>query len=308
VTDFLPFPVKPMLATLVPEPFHRAGWIFEEKYDGYRILACKRGREVTLQSRNGVDKTSHFSEIAEAVAALPARTVVLDGEVVGFDERLVSRFQLIGSGRPLVYAVFDCLYRDGRDLRGLPLAERRAELEALIGNTDRLLPSRRIAHNGLGAYRTARKHGYEGIVAKDLSSPYVSGRSMSWLKVKVRREEEFVVAGYTQPAGARAGFGALLLGAYDGRDLRFVGKVGSGFTGTELGRLSRLLARQKRVRPAFASPPRQSGATWIKPKYVAQIEFQEWTNDGKLRQPVYLGLRDDKEPSECRFPRDSRAR
>jgi bifunctional non-homologous end joining protein LigD len=291
-----------MLATLVSEPFHRKGWIFEEKYDGYRILAWKRGSKVELRSRNGNDKTAAFAEIAEAVAALPARNAVLDGEVVGFDEHLVSRFQLIGGDRPLVYAVFDCLYLDGRDLRARPLSQRREILEPLIGNTDRVFPSRRLAHNGLGAYRAAKRHGYEGTVAKDLASPYVSGRSTAWLKVKVRREEEFVVGGFTRPAGSRTGFGALLLGAYEGPSLRFVGKVGSGFSAPDLARLSQLLSRQQRVRAPFAPAPRQPGVTWLAPKYVAQIEFQEWTNDRKLRQPVFLGLRDDKDPSECRLP------
>jgi DNA ligase D-like protein (predicted ligase) len=290
-----------MLATLVDEPFHRPGWIFEEKYDGYRILACKRGRRVELMSRNALDKTARFAEVAEGVAILPARSAVLDGEVVGFDERLVSRFQLIGE-KPLVYAVFDCLYLDGRDLRALPLSERRARLESLIGNTDRLLPSRRLAHNGLGAYRAAKRAGYEGIVAKDLASPYVSGRSRKWLKVKVRRAEEFVVGGYTLPAGSRTGFGALLLGAYEGRNLRFVGKVGSGFSGPDLARLSRLLARARRRASPFVPSPRPDGATWIEPRWVAQIEFQEWTHDRKLRQPVFLGLRDDKKPADCVLP------
>lgn len=295
-----------MLATLVDRPFHLENWIFEEKYDGYRILARKRGSKVELRSRNGIDKTAAFKEIAEAVSTLSVRNAVLDGEVVGFDEHLISRFQLIGAGKPLVYVVFDCLALEGRDLRAEPLCLRRAAVESLIGNTDRLFLSRRLAHNGLGAYRTARRHGYEGIVAKDLASPYTSGRSMSWRKVKVRREEEFVVGGYTRPAGSRAGFGALLLGAYDGGDLRFVGKVGSGFKGADLDRLSLLLARHRRAQAPFAPAPRQADVTWIKPKYVAQIEFQEWTNDRKLRQPVFLGLRDDKDPAECRLPRDAR--
>jgi bifunctional non-homologous end joining protein LigD len=297
-----------MLATLVDEPFHREGWIFEEKYDGYRILACKHGRAVDLRSRNANDKTRQFAEIAEGVGILPARDVILDGEVVGFDEHLISRFQLIGGTKPLVYAVFDCLYLNGRDLRDLPLSERRAELEALIGNTDRLLPSRRLAKNGLGAYRTARRRGYEGVVAKDLASRYVSGRSRQWLKVKVRREEEFVIGGYTAPEGARSGFGALLLGAYQADALRYVGKVGAGFTNSELKRLAQLFSKQQRADPAFVPPPRQAGVTWMKPRFVAQVEFQEWTDDQKLRQPVFLGLRDDKAPSECRLPEVHHAR
>jgi len=301
--DPIPFPVAPMLATLVDAPFHLPGWVFEEKYDGYRVLACKRPGRVELISRNGNDKTKRFAEVVEGIEILPARTIVLDGEVVAFDETHRSRFQLIGAvGRPLVYAVFDCLYLNGKDLRGLPLSERREHLEALIGNSDRLRLSRRLARNGLGAYRTARKFGYEGVVAKDLASPYVSGRSSRWLKVKVRQEEEFVIAGYTAPAGSRTGFGALLLGAYVGKALRFVGKVGAGFTGRQLTELGGRLARIRRSASPFADAPRMRDATWVAPRFVAQIAFQEWTSDGKLRQPVFLGLRDDKSPAECRFP------
>jgi bifunctional non-homologous end joining protein LigD len=293
-----------MLATLVDVPFHREGWTFEEKYDGYRVIACKRGSQVGLWSRNGNDKTQQFAEIAEAVARLPARNAVLDGEVVGFDERLISRFQLLQrGGTPLVYAVFDCLGLEGRDLRKRPLAERRAALEALIGNNDRLFPSRQLARNGLAAYRTAVKRGYEGVVGKDLASVYTSGRSKAWLKVKVRREEEFVIGGYTLPSGARTGFGALLLGAYQGRKLRYVGKVGAGFSSEQLQKLPKLFGETRRDKPAFDPPPREKGATWLEPRYVGQIAFQEWTADGKLRQPVFLGLRDDKSPEEVRFPR-----
>lgn len=298
-----------MLATLVDEPFHREGWIFEEKYDGYRIIACKRNRQVALWSRNGNDKTEQFAEVAESVSRLSVRSAVLDGEVVGFDERLISRFQLLQRGAaPLVYAVFDCLSLDGRDLRKRPLVERRAALEALIGNHDRLFPSRQLARNGLGAYRTAVKRGYEGVVGKELASVYTSGRSTRWLKVKVRREEEFVVGGYTLPAGARSGFGALLLGAYQGKKLRYVGKVGAGFSADQLIRLPKLFARSLRETPPFEPAPREPGATWLAPRHVAQVAFQEWTADGKLRQPVFLGLRDDKTPEEVRFPRLPRPR
>jgi bifunctional non-homologous end joining protein LigD len=303
VKEPVPFPVAPMLATLVDAPFHRKGWVYEEKYDGYRILACKRGRRVTLLSRNGNDKTERFSEIAAGVASLPAKIAVLDGEVVAFDGRLRSRFQLLGdASKPVVYAVFDCLYRDGRDLRPLPLSKRRPHVEALIGNHDRLLPSRRLAHNGLGAYRTARKFEYEGVVAKDLDSPYISGRTTHWLKVKVRQQDEFVIGGYTVPAGSRAGFGALLLGAYEGKALRFVGKVGAGFSNAQLSELRSRFSRDRRLASPFAAAPREPGATWVAPRFVAQIAFQEWTGDRKLRQPVFLGLRDDKKPAECRIP------
>ena len=294
-----------MLATLVSSPFHRPGWVYEEKYDGYRILAYKEGRRVTLYSRNAKDRTVTFSEVAEAVAKLPDRALLLDGEVVAFDRSLVSRFQLLQQGEvPHVYAVFDCLYRSGRDLRSEPLPERRAALEGAIGRTDRLFASRRLSANGLDAYREAVRRGFEGIVAKNPAAPYVEGRSTEWLKVKVHQEEEFVVGGYTPPAGSRSHFGALLMGAYRGKDLVYVGKVGTGYTHKTLSSLHRTFQPLVQKEPPFVDPPREKGATWLKPALVAQVVFQEWTADGKLRQPVFLGLRDDKKPRECRLPED----
>ena len=301
----VPFRVRPMLATLVSEPFHRPGWVYEEKYDGYRILAYKEGDDVRLVSRNGKDRTETFSEVAAAVAKLKDRALLLDGEVVAFDRKLVSRFQLLQQGEVAqVYAVFDCLYRAGRDLREEPLAVRRAALEAAIGKTDRLFPSRRLPANGLEAFRVAKKKGWEGLIAKDPSTPYVEGRSTSWLKVKVHQEEELVVGGYTPPSGSRPHFGALLMGAYRGGDLRYVGKVGTGYTQKLLASLYRLFQPLVRATPAFSNPPREKGAVWLAPKLVAQVSFHEWTADGKLRQPVFLGLRDDKKPEECVLPEE----
>jgi bifunctional non-homologous end joining protein LigD len=303
LSDRIPFRAKPMLATLVGEPFHRAGWVFEEKYDGYRILAYKEGPKVTLFSRNAKDRTATFGAVAQALSTLPDETLLLDGEVVAFDPKRVSRFQLLQrGGAPQVFAVFDCLYRAGRDLRREPLSSRRSELEEAVAKSPRLLISRRLARDGLAAYRLARRRGLEGVVAKDASSAYEEGRSTRWLKVKVHQEEEFVVAGFTPPRGARSHLGALLLGAYAGRDLHFVGKVGTGFNEETLAALSRRMRPLVRARPAFVDPPREKGAAWLAPKLVAQIAFQEWTADRKLRQPVFLGLRDDKQPSECRLP------
>ena len=301
--DRIPFRVRPMLATLVDEPFHRPGWVYEEKYDGYRILAYKEGREVTLLSRNAKDRTETFSEVARAVAGLRSRTLLLDGEVVGFDPDLVSRFQLLQQGEvPHVYMVFDCLYVGGRDLRSEPLRLRRPALEAAIRNRAHLFPSRRLGRNGLAAYELARKKGFEGIVAKDESSPYIEGRSRCWLKVKVRRGDEFVIGGYTRPGGSRPYFGALLLGAYAGPALHYVGKVGTGFALRTLSELHRTFQPLRRPTSPFVVPPREKGATWLEPRLVAQIAYQEWTEDRKLRQPVFLGLRDDKRPEECVLP------
>ena len=293
-----------MLATLVDEPFHRPDWVFEEKYDGYRILGYKEGGEVRLFSRNDLDRTSTFPEVAEALRALPDRTLLLDGEVVAFDNRRVSRFQLLQQGRTRhVYAVFDCLYRNGRDLRREPLSARRVELEQALGDAPAaLVPSRRIARNGLAAYRTAVRRGLEGVVAKDASSVYEERRGFKWLKVKVHQEDEFVVGGFTPPRGSREHLGALLLGAYRGDALVFVGKVGTGFSGATLGSLAQKLSPLVRAKSPFVDPPRERGATWLAPKLVAQIAFQEWTADGKLRQPVFLGLRDDKSAREVKLP------
>jgi bifunctional non-homologous end joining protein LigD len=303
LTDRIPFRVQPMLATLVDKPFHRAGWVYEEKYDGYRILAYKEGKKITLLSRNAKDRTESFSEVTAAIKTLRERTLLLDGEVVAFDRKLVSRFQLLQQGQvPYAYMVFDCLYRNGKDLRGEPLPARRDALEKAIGETERLFPSRRLSDNGLDAFKEAEKRGYEGLVAKDAAAPYIEGRSTRWLKVKVHEEEEFIIVGFTPPAGARTHFGALLLGAYRGKDLVYVGKVGTGFDHETLNSLHAKLRPLAREAPPVKNPPREKGAVWIAPKLVAQIAYHELTADQRLRQPVYLGLRDDKKPAEVFLP------
>jgi bifunctional non-homologous end joining protein LigD len=307
MSDHIPFRVKPMLASLVKDPFDEPGWVYEEKYDGYRILAYKEGHEVTLLSRNGNDRTATFSPIASAVAKLPARTLLLDGEVVIFDSKWVSRFQLLqNSGAEPSYAAFDCLYQDGRDLRQEPLSERRAALDKLLGKTsgtrDRIFTSVLLASNGLKAFEAAKKKGYEGLVAKDISAPYVSGRSKKWLKVKVHQEDEFLIVGYTEPEGARKHFGALLLGAYTGGELRYVGKVGTGFNQKSLASLYRKFQPLVRAKSAVINPPRERDVTFVAPRLVAQIAYGELTHDRKLRQPVFLGLRDDKSPQEVKLP------
>jgi bifunctional non-homologous end joining protein LigD len=300
----IPFRVHPMLATLVPEPFDRPGWIYEEKYDGDRILAYKEADRVRLLSRNGKDRNARFPHIVEAIRKLGAATLLLDGEVVVFDKKRVSRFQLLqqGNGQP-VYAIFDCLFRNGEDLRREPLSARRAAMEKAIGSSKLLLlPSRRLAPNGLKAFVIAKRRGYEGLVAKDLSSRYVEARSSLWLKVKVHQEDEFVIAGYTRPEGSRQFFGALLLGAYDQRQLRFVGKVGTGFDEKTLAALYKKFQPLVKSKPSLLDPPRENGLVFLAPQLVAQISFQEWTADRKLRQPVYVGLRDDKPAEDVALP------
>ncbi|HUN63750.1 MAG TPA: non-homologous end-joining DNA ligase [Candidatus Sulfotelmatobacter sp.] len=288
-----------MLATLVSAPFARPNWIFEEKYDGVRILAYKEGNRVSLLSRNAIERTEHYPEIVQAVQKLKAATLLLDGEVVVFDRKGVSRFQLLqqGKGSP-EYAVFDCLYHDGTDLRREPLANRRKILESVLPREGRLRLSAILAPDGLKAFRIASQRGFEGLVGKNLSSIYESRRSREWMKVKVHREQEFVIGGFTKPKGSRLEFGALLLGVYDKKSLRYVGKVGTGFDSEGLRNLRHLFHPLIQQKSAFGEPPNERDVTFLKPELVAQISFTEWTADGKLRHPVYLGLRDDKRARE----------
>lgn len=298
-----------MLATLVPAAFHLPGWVYEEKYDGYRIIAYKEGERVSLLTRNLKDRTDDFSEIAAAIAALAAPTLVLDGEIVVFDREGVSRFQLLqrrlegeAEAAP-VFAVFDCLWARERDLRDRPLTERRRVVEAEVPPGAHLRVARRLVADGLEAFEQAKRLGLEGLVGKDPASRYLPGvRFAAWRKVKVRAEEEFVIGGFTAPAGSRAHFGALLVGAYDGKRLRYAGKVGTGFSERTLDDLMRRFRPLRRPTPPFADPPRERDVTWIEPKLVAQVGFTEWTGDGRLRHPVFLGLREDKRPSEVRWP------
>ena len=298
--------ITPMLATLTHAPFHDAGWVYEEKYDGDRLVAYKEGKRVRMLSRNMIDRADRFPRIAEAIRDLQPATLVLDGEVVIFNGKGISRFQLLqqGKGEP-VYAVFDCLFRDGQDLRREPLLSRREVLERSIPlpKASKVLRlSRRLASDGLEAFRIAKERGYEGLLAKDSSSAYLAGRSKSWLKVKVHQEDEFIIIGFTKPGGARKHLGALLLGAYDRGKLRFVGKVGTGFNTSTLAMLHRKLRPLARRDSAVAEPIREKDTIFVDPALVAQISYQEWTDDKKLRQPVFLGLRHDKSPKDVRLP------
>jgi bifunctional non-homologous end joining protein LigD len=292
-----------MLATLVAKPFDEPGWVYEEKYDGIRLLAYKEGKRISLLSRNDIDRTGSFPDVVAAVAKLRPATLLLDGEVVVFDRKNVSRFQLLQQSKGEVfYAVFDCLYNDGTDLRKEPLSARRKVLEKVVPTDGVLLLSRRLSDNGLEAYKLAKRRGYEGLVAKDLSSPYVERRSRYWLKVKVHQEDEFVIVGFTAPEGSRLHFGALLLAAYEDGALRYVGRVGTGFDRKTLADLYKKFQPLIVDKTALVDPPRERGVTFLKPKLVAQISYQELTSEKKLRQPVFLGLRDDKQPKEVVLP------
>jgi bifunctional non-homologous end joining protein LigD len=295
-----------MLATLSPEVVEGPRWVFEEKYDGFRAIAGRDDGGVRLWSRTLQDVTSGFPETVRALADLPGGDLMLDGELVALDPKGVSRFQLLQrrgavGAAATRYAIFDVLRRDGRSLMRRPLRERREALESLLpARQGTLFVSRRMARDGKAAYRDAKRLGWEGIIAKDEDSIYEPGtRSRAWLKVKVRRESEFVIGGYTQPKGGRDHFGALLVGLFDGPALRYVGKVGTGFTHETLASLATKLERIRTATSPFDAAPRMRDATWVRPKLVAQLAYAEWTADGKLRQPAYLGLRTDKDPREC---------
>jgi bifunctional non-homologous end joining protein LigD len=299
----IPFRVQPMLATLVAKPFDEPGWVYEEKYDGIRVLAYKEGKHVSLLSRNDIDRTGHFPEVVAAITELRPTSLLLDGEVVVFDRKKVSRFQLLQQSKGhAFYAVFDCLYDGGKDLRKEPLSARRRVLEKILPAEGVILLSRRLASNGLKAYELAKRRGYEGLVAKDESSPYVERRSKYWLKVKVHQEDEFVIVGFTRPQGSREHFGALLLGAYQDGKLRYVGKVGTGFNENTLAALYKKFRPLVADKVALVDSPGAKNVTFLKPKLVAQISYQELTAEKKLRQPVFLGLRDDKRPKEVVLP------
>ena len=297
--DKIPFRASPMLATLVDAPFVRPNWIFEEKYDGVRMLAYKEGARVSLMSRNAIDRTARYPEIAAAVQKLKPKTLCIDGEIVVFDAKKVSRFQLLQQGKGVPnYAVFDCLYADGEDLRKRALSTRREALERFVKPSALLLLSAILSPDGLKAFQIASKRGFEGVVCKNLTSVYVEKRSREWLKVKVHQEEEFVIGGFTKPTGSRQHFGALLLGVYSKNQLRYVGKVGTGFNTETLTSLHRKFRPLIRRESPFTQVVRERDATFLAPRLVAQLSFTEWTKDGKLRHPVFLGLRDDKKPRD----------
>ena len=299
-------PIRPMLATLSPTLVEGPEWVFEEKYDGIRAVAAREKGRVTIWSRTLQDLTGGFPHVVTGVGALDGGDITLDGELVALDAKGVSRFQLLqrramAGGAPTRYAVFDLLEENGRPLLARPLAERRASLERLLGGqNDSLFVSRRLVRDGKTAYREAKRRGWEGIIAKDERSLYQPGvRSPLWRKVKVRKESEFVIGGYTAPKGGRRHLGALLVGLYDREKLRYVGKVGTGFTEETLDMLARKLTPLRMYTPPLDAAPPIPDATWDRPNLVAQLVYAEWTADGKLRQPAFLGLRTDKSPRDC---------
>ena len=299
----------PMLATLAPNVPTGDEWVHEVKWDGYRAIARVAGGEATLTSRRGNDLTGRFATVARALArAVRTPDCVLDGEVCALDEEGRSSFSVMqqGSG-PLVYYVFDVLEADGEPLVDLPLRERRTRLAELLGLRDGTVRLSEAFDDGQALYEAAQKQGLEGVIAKKADSRYQPGRrTRDWLKVKTHQEQEFVVAGYTKGKGRRARtLGSLVLAVMRGGRLEYVGNVGTGFTEDEIERLLRTLRPLERATSAFPEAPkmpkvRKDDVVWVEPELVAEVEFAEWTHDGRLRAPVYRGLREDKEPEDVR--------
>jgi bifunctional non-homologous end joining protein LigD len=321
--------IEPMNAKLVEKPLAAGDWMYELKFDGIRLIAVKAGQKVSLLSRNQNDLTRRFPEIAEVVKNLPANECVVDGEVVALDEEGRSSFQLLqaremeGRNAPVYFYAFDLLQFDGKSLIRLPLEARKNVLEklcdAVAGGVDPgsvLRYSGAIGNDPTRLLKEVKRRGLEGIIGKQRNSVYEPGRrSGAWIKLKCVNEQEFVIGGYTPPQGARKHFGAILVGYYKNpaaAELVFAGKVGTGFSSKSLAVLHKKFQDQQCNDCPFADlPSKQNGQWvqgitpsmmkkmhWIKPRFVAEIKFAEWTRDKKLRAPVFLGLREDKDPRD----------
>jgi bifunctional non-homologous end joining protein LigD len=303
--------VEPELATLTRERFSDPAWLYERKFDGERCLAYRFGGQARLMTRNRQEVNSTYPELDEALSAQGADNFVVDGEVVAFVGRTTSFEQLqqrLGVRRPdaalrravpVYYYLFDVMYADGRDVRQLPLRDRKKILRELLTFGGPLRFATHRNRDGEAYFAQACGWGWEGLIAKRADAPYRAGRGHDWLKFKCLNSQEFVIGGYTDPQGSRHGFGALLIGYYDDKgQLAYAGKVGTGFDEATLASLHQMLAGLERKDPPFARGelPR-SHVHWVEPKLVGQVGFSEWTRVGELRHPRYQGLRRDKDPA-----------
>lgn len=300
----MPHGITPMLATMVKEPFDHPDWIFEVKWDGYRAVAEIRDGAVSLYSRNGIPFEKKFAPVAESLRKFGFEAV-LDGEIVVVDDQGRPDFQLLqhyresGSGH-LLYYVFDLLYFQGRDLTGLPLVRRKELLKKILPALPKIRFSDHVEAEGVLFYQVSKKQGLEGIIAKHGGSTYEAGRrSRQWLKIKTRLTQEGVIAGFTEPRGGRQHFGTLVLGLFRGDELLYIGHSGGGFGANDLreirAKLDPLVSKECpfKVKPATNTP-----ATWVKPELVCEVGLTGWTEDGVMRHPVFLRLREDKTAAE----------
>jgi bifunctional non-homologous end joining protein LigD len=298
----LPQFVSPQLATLVSEPPRSGDWLYEVKHDGYRMLARIAGGRALLFTRTGRDWSAKLPRLAGALEALGLHDSWLDGEIVVPGPQGRSSFQALqnafeeGKDAGIVYYLFDAPFLEGRDLRALPLRERKRRLARLVsskgGGSVRL--SEHLAGTAEDILAEACRLGLEGLIGKEAGAPYVSGRSKSWIKLKCRQRQDFVIGGYTAPGGSRTGFGALLVGVHDAAGkLHYAGKVGTGFDERRLASLSRRMGLLRSARAPFVDPPKEKKVTWLKPRLVAEVTYAERTAEGLLRQASFMGLRED---------------
>jgi len=295
--------LHPMLATLIGKPFDDPDWIFETKWDGFRLVAEVETTRVRLYSRNLIDKSIKYPSICGALSSLK-RFAVIDGELVALDAKGRSRFQLLQNAERekvrLQYCAFDLLYLDDEDLRDRPLIERKELLERVLPKDPLLHYSTHVWDNGIAAFRRASRAGEEGIMAKLARSHYYSGkRTRDWLKIKSSLGQEVVIVGFTAPRRSREYFGSLLLAVHEDRHWRYVGRAGTGFDRAMLEYLYELMAPLTTAKkPIEAKVPQEAITTWVKPKLVCEVKFTEWTEKGEMRHPVFLGLRTDKKATD----------
>lgn len=302
---------EPMLATLTERTFSDPDWIYERKLDGVRCLVFRRGRSVRILSRNRQDMNDTWPELVDALSRQPCRDFVADGEIVAFSGNVTSFARLQGrlglhdpdrarrSGIAVTLYLFDLLHLEGRDTTRLPLRERKALLRRALSFRGRVRFTAHRNEDGEAWLEEACRKGWEGLIAKDARAPYVHGRSRKWLKFKCVNRQELVVGGFTEPRGSRLGFGALLVGYHENGALRYAGKVGTGYDDDTLVSLRERLDRLEREGPPFDdAPPEKDGVHWVEPVLVGEVGFTEWTRDGRLRHPRFLGLRHDKKAGE----------
>lgn len=300
-----PWEVRPMLCTLVDEPFDRQDWLFEVKWDGYRAIASKKSGEIALYSRAGNTFASKYPPVAEAMHAIK-HDVILDGEVVVVDEDGASHFEWLqqweaGQRGTLRYYVFDILWYDGRDVRTMPLRKRKALLRHVLPeHNDVLFYSDHIEADGNTLFKAMERRHLEGMVAKNAESPYREGnRGNDWLKIKTHQRQEVVIGGYTEPRGGRKYLGALIVGVFKNGSLEYVGHSGGGIPDEQRRILQQKLARIERKTSPFRTEPKPNAPVhWVRPEVICEMSFSEWTDDGRMRHPVFEGLREDKKPHE----------
>jgi bifunctional non-homologous end joining protein LigD len=298
-TSTLPKRLQPMLATLTDAPFDDPGWVFEDKYDGFRMIAEIRRGKVALYSRNGKIIIHSYIEVAKALEGVE-NDAVIDGELVAIGKDGISHFQLLQNAlrheAKLLYCAFDLMFENAVDLRKQPLLERKKRLKAILPR-DRLIafsPHRK--EHGMKFFAEAERKGLEGLMAKRADSAYASGgRTADWLKIKTAKRQEVVIAGFTAPRRTRPFFGSLVLAVREDDTWRYIGHVGTGFSHKVLEDLHAKLVKPTTPKSPFPAKVKDEAATtWVKPSLVAEVKFAEWTSKGELRQPVYLGLRSDK--------------